>query len=163
MKSKLLWPSLKTCTLILIFLILDLVSVTLTNGGRSKFCGGEDIKVKINGYKSGSQAVKVSCSVEKKPEVKLGETVIWNENNGFGNCKNINFDTTQGFLPNVQIMTMTSNTYCPKIVKLEIIKIVDLLPVKHTYCAKMSGFYANWKRNGRDNQKIHPTSENACE
>ena len=146
----------------LIFLILDLVSVTLTNGRFSKHCGGEEIKVRINGYKSGSKVVKESCSVEEKPEVKLGETVTWNENNGFGNCKNINFDTTQGFLPNVQIMTMTSNTYCPKIVKLEIIKIVDLLPVKHTYCAKMSGFYDIWRSDGKDNKKIHPTSENAC-
>ena len=122
-----------------------------------KYCGGKNIKVKINGYKSDSQGEELSCSVEVKPVVEKGKTVIWNQNNGLGNCKGTNFDTSPDFLPKVHIMTDSSNSYCPKIVKLEIIKIDDLLPIEHTYCAKMSGFY---KR--QDNKKSHPTSEN-CE
>ena len=122
-------------------------------GRQCSRCGGENIKVKINGYKS-----KVSCSVDEKAVVNRGETVTWNENNGFGNCKTTNFDTSQG-LPKVQIITRASTSYCPKIVKLEIIKINDLLPVKHTYCAKMSGFYDAWN----NNKQSHQTSESLCE
>lgn len=150
----------------LISLILDLVNVTLTNGGgpsctmtkrQCNRCDGRNIKVKINGYKSGSQVVKVSCSVEEKPVVERGKTVSWNENNGLGNCKSTNFDTSQRFLPKVQLITSSSRAYCPRVVKLEIITINDLLPVKHTYCASMNGFYnINDKRN-------HQTSENLCE
>ena len=120
-------------------------------------CDGRNIKVKINGYKSGSQREEVSCSVEEKSVVKRGKTVSWNENNGLGNCKSINFDTSQGFLPKIQLITSSSKAYCPRLVKLEIIKINDLLPVKHTYCAKMSGFY------NIGNKKNHETSENLCE
>ena len=83
------------------------------NSGR--WCStGQNIQVKINGFqkaKSGENSTNTNCTVEKKPEVKKGQTITWSEqkSNGVGlnDCADKIFDFSRGAVdkPNVHLIT----------------------------------------------------------
>ena len=153
---------------------LDLIEISLFNGqypkptNKGSYCKGYDVNVKVNGYQKGGNGELVSCVVEKKTDVRKGTTVKWNGGGGFQSglksCSDIVFDLTQGRLPTVQVMTDQNRSYCPHSVKLEIIEINNQQITKRIICAEMeNGYYKKWYNQGRNNDKIHETTEGNCQ
>ena len=127
-------------------------------GAQKTSCGGKKISVKIIGKGSGNE--KVTCEVGKIEVVKKGKTVEWSSfKHNLGNCSNVVFDVSKGKKPTVQVKTDKGLDYCPKSVQLEF-QSTD--SKKHVFCAKMSGYYKMFKNDGRNNEKIHQTTEGEC-
>ena len=136
------------------------------NSGR--WCStGQNIQVNITGFqKVKGKLYHASCMVEKKPEVKKGQTITWSEQKsdgvGLNDCAHTIFDFSRGAIdkPKVQLITSSQEyLYCPKSVQLEF-QSTD--SKKHVFCAKMSGYYKMFKNDGRNNKKIHQTTEGEC-
>jgi|OM-RGC.v1.017660784 hypothetical protein len=163
----------------LIFLFLpstDLIDVILETGSFSepnnsgRWCStGQNIQVNRRGFQKatfGEKSRNTSCTVEKKPEVKKGQTIIWSEQKsdgvGLNDCADTVFDFSRGAIdkPEVQLMTSSQEyLYCPKLVQLE---FQGTDSKKHVFCVKMSGYYKMFKNDGRNNEKIHRTTEGEC-
>ena len=151
-----------------------MINVTLETGSFSepnksgRWCStGQNIQVNITGFqKVKGKLYHTSCTVEKKPEVKKGQTIIWSEQKsdgvGLNDCAHTIFDFSRGAIdkPKVQLMTSSQEyPYCPKLVQLE---FQGTDSKKHVFCVKMSGYYKMFKNDGRNNEKIHQTTEGEC-
>ena len=148
-----------------------MINVTLETGSFSepnksgRWCStGQNIQVNITGFqKVKGKLYHTSCTVEKKPEVKKGQTIIWSEQKsdgvGLNDCADTVFDFSRK-KPEVQLMTSSQEyPYCPKSVQLE---FQGTDSKKHVFCVKMSGYYKMFKNDGRNNEKIHQTTEGEC-
>ena len=148
-----------------------MINVTLETGSFSqpnksgRWCStGQNIQVNITGFqKVKGKLYHTSCTVEKKPEVKKGQTIIWSEQKsdgvGLNDCADTVFDFSRK-KPEVQLMTSSQEyLYCPKSVQLE---FQGKDGKKHVFCVKMSGYYKMFKNDGRNNEKIHQTTEGEC-
>ena len=150
----------------------DLLEITLVNGqyakrGTGVYCVGEQVNVQVNGYKKGANGGMVSCTVEKKDVLERGDTVKWNRGggvqSGLDTCSDMVFDLTRDLT--VQVMTAKPYTpFCPKTVELEVMKSNNGQISRRILCAKMeSGYYKEEYNGGRNNTKIHKTTEGVCQ
>ena len=111
----------------------------------------------------------VSCTVEKKTALERGDTVKWNRGgavqSGLNTCSDIVFDLTRLPLPTVQVMTARPYApYCPKSVELEFMESNNGQITRRIICAKMeSGYYKEENNSGRNNKKVHETTEGICQ
>ena len=126
-----------------------MINVTLETGSFSepnksgRWCStGQNIQVNITGFQKGKKKEITSCTVEKKPEVKKGQTIIWSEQKsdgvGLNDCADKVFDLSRGAIDNPEVQLITSSQeylYCPKSVKLE---FQGTDSKKHVFFVKMS-------------------------